>query len=230
MKVHAVDEDGMANSFEIDRPPDFCPVCKRGCNPVKVSAFYPSIPQYIQIVYRCTFRNCLGIFVARYGVQGSSFSDEFKLLTTEILRFSERRVFNKSIVEISPDFCNIYWESVTAEANDLRLVCGVGYRKSLEFLIKDFIIKHILKEKASEHERVKKMFLAKCIDIYINDLRIKEVAKRAVWLGNDETHYYRHWPDKDLNDLKKLIDMTINWIELVIDSETLLEDMPEGKK
>ena len=31
-------------------------------------------------------------------------------------------------------------------------------------------------------------------------------------LGDDETHYERRWIDKDLNDLKNLIRLTVNWI------------------
>lgn len=28
--------------------------------------------------------------------------------------------------------------------------------------------------------------------------------ERAAWLGNDETHYVRKWPEKDVKDLKSL--------------------------
>lgn len=40
-----------------------------------------------------------------------------------------------------------------------------------------------------------------------------------MWLGNDETHYVRRWEEKDLSDLKRLISMTVSWIDLVMDSE-----------
>ena len=54
---------------------------------------------------------------------------------------------------------------------------------------------------------------------------IIEVAKRAVWLGNDETHYVRVWADKDVNNLKHLIDLTIRWIENEIETERVLQEM-----
>ena len=44
--------------------------------------------------------------------------------------------------------------------------------------------------------------------------KVKEVAKRAVWIGNDETHYVRRWEGKDIEDLKTLIEITIHWIEM----------------
>jgi hypothetical protein len=45
---------------------------------------------------------------------------------------------------------------------------------------------------------------------------VKACAKRAAWLGNDETHYVRKWTDKDVRDLKILITLTINWINNVL--------------
>ena len=59
--------------------------------------------------------------------------------------------------------------------------------------------------------------------------KIQTVAKRALWLGNDETHYLRKWEDKDLTDLRKLIDLTIHWIEMEKLSEEYIEDMPDKK-
>jgi hypothetical protein len=56
------------------------------------------------------------------------------------------------------------------------------------------------------------------------------VAKRAAWLGNDETHYIRKWEDKDLDDLKKLIKLTVLWIEMEQMTKDALVEMPEGKK
>ena len=72
------------------------------------------------------------------------------------------------------------------------------------------------------------MFLGKCIEDLIDETRIKSCAKRAAWLGNDETHYTRKWEEKDINDLKSLINMTVNWIDLVIESDKYLTSMPEG--
>lgn len=48
----------------------------------------------------------------------------------------------------------------------------------------------------------------------IDNPKIKEIAKRATWLGNDETHYFRKWEDKDLNDLKKLIEIVVYFISM----------------
>ena len=102
-------------------------------------------------------------------------------------------------------------------------ICGVGFRKALEFLIKDYA----KFKNPEESEQIERKFLGKRIGDYIDDTRIKTVAKRAVWLGNDETHYVRKWEDKDLSDLKKLIELTVHWIEMEFLTESFENDMPE---
>jgi hypothetical protein len=49
-------------------------------------------------------------------------------------------------------------------------------------------------------------------------------------LGNDETHYVRKWEDKDLTDLKTVIELTLHWIEMAEMTDSVMNDMPEGKK
>jgi hypothetical protein len=56
------------------------------------------------------------------------------------------------------------------------------------------------------------------------------VASRAAWLGNDETHYLRTWEDKDLTDLKKLIELTVQWIEIEELARDVVVDMLEPVK
>lgn len=53
------------------------------------------------------------------------------------------------------------------------------------------------------------MSVSSVIEKYMNDPDLKDIAKRAVWLGNDEAHVKRKWEEKDLQDLNKLIDITV---------------------
>jgi len=76
-------------------------------------------------------------------------------------------------------------------------------------------------------DAIEKMLLGPCIATYIKSEQIKAIAKRAAWLGNDETHYVRKWADKDVNDLKKLISLTLHWIEAEKLSQDIINDMPE---
>ena len=73
------------------------------------------------------------------------------------------------------------------------------------------------------------MSLAACIEAHITDPMTKSLAKLATWLGNDETHYYRKWEDKDLSDLKQLLHMTINSIDNQLLAEKYKKEMGERK-
>jgi hypothetical protein len=64
---------------------------------------------------------------------------------------------------------------------------------------------------------------------HVSDAKVKQVAARAVWLGDDETHYQRKWEDKDLKDLGVLIRLTIHWIEAEEMTKEVLKSMPTGK-
>ena len=137
-----------------------------------------------------------------------------------------KQTFSDIIDNVSSSFGIIYNEAFTAEQMNLMEICGVGYRKALEFLIKDYTIQS---KDGQTVDVIKKMPLAKCIDEYVDDAKIKAVAKRAVWLGNDETHYVRKWEGKDVQDLKGLIRLTTLWIEKEKETEILLAEMPEGR-
>ena len=106
-------------------------------------------------------------------------------------------------------FVQIYSEAHTAEESNLKEIRGMGYRKALEFLIKDYAIKlH-----PDDEETIKSTPLAKCIDSYIDNSRIKSLAKASAWLGNDETHYVRKHDDYDLESLKAFLKAAESFID-----------------
>jgi len=45
-------------------------------------------------------------------------------------------------------------------------------------------------------------------------------------LGNDETHYLRVWENHDIEDLKKLILLTLRWLEYALLSDQYFNEMP----
>ncbi|MEX0739026.1 MAG: hypothetical protein WD071_06775 [Pseudohongiella sp.] len=127
----------------------------------------------------------------------------------------------EEVANLSPLFVEIYTQSYQAEALNMKQISGIGYRKSLEFLIKDFCISN----HPEKSEEIKGKPLAKCIGEYIDDNRIKECARRASWLGNDEAHYVRKWSDKDVEDLKILIRLCTLWIQSHILTEAYTASM-----
>jgi hypothetical protein len=139
----------------------------------------------------------------------------------------ESRTFPEEIVRISGEFIEIYGQAAAAEAVGLSLICGPGYRKALEFLIKDFT--KSLAAADADREIIEHLQLGPCISRFVDDGRLKAMALRAAWLGNDETHYVRKWATKDLSDLKKLIDLTVHWVSSAILTRELEASMPDPK-
>lgn len=133
-------------------------------------------------------------------------------------------VFPEEVQAVSPTFVEVYNQGVAAEAAGLDQITGIAFRKALEFLAKDFAIS----QHPTEADEIKRKTLAKCIEKYLQDPNLRNAAKRATWLGNDETHYVRRWEDKDIEDLKVLIRLTVNWAENVLLTAKYVADMPES--
>ena len=134
--------------------------------------------------------------------------------------------FQKDILKYSSSFPLVYNQALTAEKNGLSEICGLGYRKAFEFLIKDYLLK---KHPKAEHAKIKSMHLSPCINQYVTSDEIKLLAHRVLWLGNDHAHYLKKWKGKTLDDLKRLIDLTIRWILIKDELEKVHKSMPTGK-
>lgn len=214
--------------YKVDRFPDTCPVCKRGGTHDLVYAWLPN-QQYadLQAVFRCPLERCQSLFIASYRIsvwpaeQGTAI-----LKGSHVPRYVEPRTFSDNISAISPDFCTIFKEAVTAEAGGLRSICGVGYRKAIEILIKDFLIRHVFASDPEQQNMIRTTFLGPCINKHVANEWLRAAAERAVWLGNDETHYQRKWADRDLEDLKALIKITVSWVDLEMESDKYNHQMP----
>lgn len=179
------------------------------------------VPNYLCLDHDTLYASCPNEYCKRHFVlslkRGTSFT------SVEPNAIPKSKTFSEIISNISSHFAMIYNQAYHAEQMGLDQICGVGYRKALEFLIKDYLISKEIDEQVKDN--IKKKFLSNCIQDYVQNDNIKNVAKRAVWLGNDETHYIRTWADKDVNNLKKLIELTVRWIENEIETERVLQEM-----
>lgn len=216
----------------VDKDPDYCPLCHVAIIPTDLSiAVQCQLNGYrcVERIFQCPNEKCQHLFVARYIQAGTTHFTFKACVPIELVSNPQSKI----ISAISPDFCEIYEQSDKAERLGLVLVAGPGYRKALEFLIKDYIINQSTEEdagkKAAHKAAVEKLLLGPCIQEYVTDARIKDISKRAVWLGNDQTHYVRKWEDKDLADLKRLISVTLHWIEMEKHTAEIMKDMPKGK-
>lgn len=223
--VNARDENGQPKGLNIDRLPDECPLCHKKITPNYGESFIDTkkSDKSLKTVFLCPNARCRQIFIGYYsGSWPGTFSFQLSRPQDAVAKD-----FGDIISEVSPDFVTIYNQASAAEQMELTIICGAGYRKAFEFLIKDYVMTK--QSDTTKKEEIKKEFLGSVIEKYVTHQQLKNVAKRAAWLGNDESHYERKWIDKDINDLKDLIDLTIRWIEADKLTERLEKDMPERK-
>jgi len=222
IKTSAQSLDGNNVNIILQEIPDVCPICHRSIHPKNiVNQLLPR--NLVQAIFRCTSQKCEELFIATYNGRGNIQGYPSYDIINIAPKNPTKNEFKQTIRDISPSFVDIYNQAIAAEASGLTEMVGIGLRKALEFLIKDFAVK----QKPSEDEAIKKTFLGKCIQDYIDDTNVKQCAKRAAWLGNDETHYIRKWEGKDVNDLKRLIQLTVNWIDNVLLTQEYIKEMGE---
>lgn len=196
------------------RVPDRCPICHVHIRPEpKVAIHEKSHPDRAEVIFLCPSDDCRRLFVARYSrTRGTGQHSTWPLKELQPVRHAERE-FESVINEVSPSFTQIYNEAKIAEELGLSQICGVGYRKSFEFLVKDFL-KSVHPDKAKHIEQLSLGGKKGCIATLVDHPKLKTMAEKATWLGNDETHYTRIWQSKDLTHLKELIDISLHWIAM----------------
>lgn len=159
----------------------------------------------ISVVYECT--NCHKEFLYPYKLFFDSNVLQSKLTKYDIDYSHFLKEIPEEINQISEKFVKIYYQSLIAEKNNLDLIIGVGFRKSIEFLVKDYCINLLGHSK----EEISKKPLSQTINMITNS-KIKVTALATTWIGNDETHYEKKYTDKDISDMKRFIKSLVHHI------------------
>jgi len=231
--LRLVSRDGQIRALPIDAIPRSCPHCERygtveALFAVETAGKFRASRDAIA-VFQCNDSFCGGAFVAAYAITMQNGKDFGGLLSHMPLKFSQLPKFSETIILLSPIFCKTYDEASQAEENGLSQIYGAGFRRSLEYLVKDYAIARIAPDDAVLKERIAKTLLGKCIQEHLPAGPVQEAAKRAAWLGNDETHYYRTWTDHDISDLKALIQLTVKWIDYTMEIDHYMTAMPSPR-
>src|SRR5437899_2268600 len=122
-KASAKTPEGAEVPCVLNMLPDQCAACQTYVRPVYVYASVArgdgSLP--VNAVFRCPVMTCGRLFIAEYSFTSRSQGESrvVALVTTAIARVVERRVFPSHIEQVSPEFCEIYNQALTAEANGL---------------------------------------------------------------------------------------------------------------
>lgn len=226
-----------AHSFVPSDVPDQCPYCQKYVSPIvqwkyavpgAVDTESRSIPRGLQVVVLCPNRQCMNLYIVDFlltkglGTAAAPFHVRVKgYIPIVPLRLD----FAEKLGEISPGFPEIYNQSYAAEQYGLTEVAGAGYRKALEFLVKDFAILSFPDDAAAIADAELRTVLSR----WVHNRKISSMAARAAWLGNDQTHYVRRWQDKDMEDLKALLRVVVNWVLLETETSNFMATMPRKR-
>lgn len=206
-----------------------CPRCNTGISPIELKSVVHYHKDYIYGKnYYATVMNfcpvCQNCFITTYTLKMETYYEKNEKLFFEFSTIGEGisspknfigKTFPKNISDLSPCFVETYNQSEYAEQSELTQIAGMGYRKALEFLVKDYAI-HI---SPAEKSKIEPDFLAHCIKEHIDNPKIKTLAEKSAWLGNDESHYNKTRANENLSVLKSLIDACANYIEMELTVE-----------
>lgn len=216
-----------SNSYELEtveitlKLPKHCPHCDTSVSnePIKTIVYYE---QYLQnqaySIHYCPSCNHI-FFSLAHADDFSRYPHSYSCVST----FPHRQIENQFADSISakfPNFINIYNQALNAENESLNDIAGMGFRKALEFLIKDYAIFR----NPEKEDEISKMSLSSCINTYIDNPKLVTLSKASSWLGNDQVHYFKKHDDYDTVHLKSYIEAIAYYIscELSIDDASSL--------
>ncbi|HHT7813568.1 TPA: DUF4145 domain-containing protein [Streptococcus suis] len=213
----------LKKTVEID---DFCPNCKKPTNPHLVNSTYFELNNTANSVV-ATFR-CLGClhfwneeFIATF--TSNDYIVEHLNVTPSL---PSDIPISDDVELVSPIGKQIYVQALKAEHEQLDHIAGIGYRKALEFFVKDFSIV----TNPDDEDKIIKMPLKQVIEKYIKDDDLKTFALASAYIGNDEGHYYRNNPDKDFSHLKNYLHGVIHYMEMKLNFLDAQELVSRSKK
>lgn len=81
-------------------------------------------------------QNCDECFISKHPFDEEN-GDGFIYASSSPVKSCEQN-FSEAITSLSPNFVSIYKQAALAESLGLDQICGIGYRKAIEFLVKDY--------------------------------------------------------------------------------------------
>lgn len=181
--------------------PDICPICgtridAKFINGTRATGIHTG-RHSITTTFLCTA--CDGLFHIDMDV-----NDKRSIYPQSV--FCE---LNQDVMSSYPQFAEIYTQSLQAQTENLSQICGMGFRKAVEQLVKDYLLEEHPDEKAEILAEPLGRSIAR-----IENPNIQALAKASTWLGNDQVHLVKKHPDYDIESMKKFIKSLVAYIEL----------------
>lgn len=188
-----------------------CPHCDRGIKAIVLKMHDEEFDGTIYVHLICECPSCHQTFFAEYSFEQILDVFGFPRFLPEPTYYPFKKKcisIEKEIKELSPNFEKAFEEASTIENLNFLDLAGLGYRRAFEFLIKDYVI-YLTPDKKQDiiDDSSVSNIINNRIPSSLEFHKLKEISKRAWWLGSDYAHYKKHYQDKDISDLKECIDL-----------------------
>ena len=205
---------GQSTTLEVNSP-DECPSCHYGIDLSEKSYInyhdiYSDEQKQFNIISVHICPHCHRGFVIEHHMNVGKNSIKEKSQSVYPTTMPNLQI-DEDIRRISPEFYEIYNQCLIAKNDGLTQIYGMGFRKALEKLVKDYSI-HIHPEDEEWIKTDREATLHKCIEKYFRNSDAKTALMACKWLGNNETHYENCNDEQDLQLFEDLIEDTLYYI------------------
>jgi hypothetical protein len=192
-----------------------CPYCNSlqspGSGIKSITLIHDDKIYNLEVNRTCSNAKCARSFIDTFEVTETDQALNFNKIHTLTYKEMETADFvlyfsRKGEKDVFGRFHNYYAEAIDALNGGMEEAAGMLLRKSLEALMFDYIRfgARIKGNSNKDMQYLEKQGLMKSVEM-IEDVALKELAKRAVWIGNDNVHTKKKWNHFDTDDLDRLL-------------------------
>ncbi len=199
------------NEFSVNykfsyQKPAICPYCGTGTDATITGKSNFILDGKVLIASTCRCTACSKTFFFACASDGEGYAPNVCLYPDITFTPYKNDIFSS----VSERFITMYNQALQSEFVGNIELAAIGYRSSLEILIKDFATKELNKP----FEEVAKKSLCNAIGEYLNQPDLVSTADVIRILGNDYTHYQRKYPEHDFELLKGYMEIFLKQIEV----------------
>ena len=175
--------------------PNTCPRCGKGMAPNVHSSDLSHERNRIAFILSCPI--CEQFFFSTHAIQKDTDDTLLSVIESVLPHEKSQSSIPEMLRQDYPYFYQIYGQAAEAEAHGLNEISGMAYRKALEILVKQYLIK----KNPTEESFILKEPLGASIERISFD-KIRNLAKAISWIGNDQTHIIQKHPDYNVSEMK----------------------------
>ncbi|MDH6534072.1 hypothetical protein M2101_000730 [Parabacteroides sp. PM5-20] len=203
-----VNKDGKGIEVRYDKLPTECVFCHKDIVP---EILFASL-DYLTLSIICKCPKCCKIIVGAYEQPYNQYGDilknaDYRLKNLSVGNFKKQN-FSDIIKKISPLFVDVYNRAIHAETLNMKELLSFGYFKSIDCLLRDYLIytEKITKEKKQEYS------LRELVEAGVNYPSLSDHMKQSKWIDYDLNR--DSFSKSDDEDMKLVIGLLIQWIEM----------------